>query len=94
MEEVQPISVSESNVLAPEEVFAKNVNPLKGDTELTQQDRDRIRKRVKQVNKKISKEKEQLKKQQPNKKLSKKEALKQISQSKVNIKSKCEIRFS
>jgi len=62
MEEKLPISFSEVKTLAPEEVYAKSRAEIKGDGELTQEDRKRKRQTHKNVNKRTKEQKEQDKK--------------------------------
>jgi hypothetical protein len=80
MEEVQPVTMSESSVLAPEEVFSKMRKEVKGESEVTREEKKRERKHSKAVQKRERTEKEVQKKQEPAKKLSKKDAFKQIRQ--------------
>jgi len=80
MEEVLPVSVSQSRVLAPEEIFSKERKELKGESEITSQERKKSRGEFKQQKRKEKKQKEieNKQKQQP-KRPSIQEALQTIS---------------
>eukprot|EP01116_Phalansterium_solitarium_P022193 TRINITY_DN723_c0_g1_i1.p1 TRINITY_DN723_c0_g1~~TRINITY_DN723_c0_g1_i1.p1 ORF type:complete len:671 (+),score=204.85 TRINITY_DN723_c0_g1_i1:515-2527(+) len=86
MEEVMPVSVSSSTLLAPEEVYGKPKKETKGETELTQQQRQAARRASKAARQKQKHQKEVEKKEKEKAGLSKKsekqskaQAMKEIS---------------
>ena len=58
MEEALPVTVSEAQGLAPEEIYAKKQKEVKGESEITQQDRKKNRKHKKDLKQKIKAEKD------------------------------------
>jgi U3 small nucleolar ribonucleoprotein component len=58
MEEVTPVAVSSADLLAPTEVYQKMEKPIRGKTELTKEDRKRLRRQKKEKKKKEKKRKE------------------------------------
>jgi U3 small nucleolar RNA-associated protein MPP10 len=88
MEEVAPVSMSASNALAPEEVYQKKKNDLKGTSELSQEERKaqrRAKKAAKQKKSKSIKADAKIKeKLQPGStKMSKEKALEEVKNSRV-----------
>ena len=58
MEEVIPLNVNDSNLLAPEEIYDKKAVEVKGETELTSVDKKIIRVKKKRAKKKAKKMRE------------------------------------
>jgi len=58
MEEAIPVAVSEAAALAPEEIYNKKAKAVKGETEVTSEDRKKDRKERKEKHKKEKAEKE------------------------------------
>jgi len=63
MEEKLPAAISEATTLAPEEVYSKQRREVKGTTELTQEERKRLRQEKKRIQKRTKQEKEEQEKQ-------------------------------
>jgi len=58
MEEITPIGVSSSDILAPGEIYKKPTSEIKGETELTSEEKKRKRREFKEQNKAAKKRKE------------------------------------
>jgi len=88
MEEITPIGVSSSDILAPGEIYKKPTSEIKGETELTSEEKKRKRREFKEQNKAAKKRKESeqktIEKQHPEMKKqdTKKEAIDKIKNKK------------